>query len=128
MRLGTLIEFYFKLIICITIPEEPFLTHLSYYYVCEKNYPLALENAYQVLTIAREAQNKPSLALGFATIAYTYWSMGKFIKALFFIARSLIIQPPWHGANGQIIWQKFVELLKNKFRGRLKRVTGSVVA
>ncbi|ROI07504.1 hypothetical protein ACLB6K_07880 [Microcystis aeruginosa FACHB-524] len=25
MSLGTLIEFYFKLIICITIPEEPFI-------------------------------------------------------------------------------------------------------
>lgn len=101
-----------------SIIKSYFLTHLSYYYVCEKNYPLAVENAYQVLTIAREAQNKPSLALGFAMIAYTYWSMGKFIKSLFFLARSLIIQPPWHGANGQIIWQKFVELLKNKFTVR----------
>jgi hypothetical protein len=29
LSLGTLIEFYFKLIICITIPEEPYLLNLA---------------------------------------------------------------------------------------------------
>ncbi|TRU05258.1 MAG: hypothetical protein EWV61_05025, partial [Microcystis aeruginosa Ma_AC_P_19900807_S300] len=30
LGVGTLIEFYFKLIICITIPEEPFIsTHIA---------------------------------------------------------------------------------------------------
>ncbi|CCI14654.1 hypothetical protein MICAE_360044 [Microcystis aeruginosa PCC 9806] len=31
MSVGALIEFYFKLIICITITEEPFLFLLAYY-------------------------------------------------------------------------------------------------
>jgi hypothetical protein len=59
--------------------------------------------------------SKSALALVFAMKANAYWLKGNYLKAMILLIRSLIILPPWRSTNGNLIWQRFLELLEQKF-------------
>jgi len=93
------------------------LAHIAYHYSCLKNHTLSFQYVDQALDLAQEIHNKPALAIVFAMRANTYWLTGNYLKAMILLIRSLIILPPWKTTNGQLIWQRFVELLKLKITG-----------
>lgn len=88
---------------------------LAFYHRCLKNERLASQYEDRAFESANKAESKACFALVFAMKANTHWVKGRYLKAMFWLIRSLIILPPWQDTNGHFIWQRFIELLEQKF-------------
>jgi tetratricopeptide (TPR) repeat protein len=60
----------------------------------------------------------------FAYIAHARWLQGQHFRSVLSLTRSLVLIPPWSGANGRLIWQKALATLTPPcLRSLVKRIS-----